>query len=161
MFVWVCLLGVYSFMCMYPASVCRNCVCVCVCVCVCAFVWRGMGPCVCISLFIARETCALTVWHPFIEFIPCLLSLLLAAVCNPPCQNSMPCMKPNVCSCEGRFSGARCEIDVDECAKNNSCSPYTTVCVNTVGSYFCQCRQGFVPKDTYECKGTDNTHCMP
>eukprot|EP00731_Ephydatia_muelleri_P029850 Em0021g373a len=73
-------------------------------------------------------------------------------ICNPPCQYNMPCVSPNTCHCEGRFNGTRCESDVNECAQNNSCSPDTTICINTVGSYFCQCRQGFVMTDTNECK---------
>ena len=55
--------------------------------------------------------------------------------------------------CENRFTGPRCEFDVNECAQNNSCVASTMVCINTVGSYFCQCRPGFEMTSTNECKG--------
>lgn len=41
--------------------------------------------------------------------------------------------------------------DVDECEKK----PCDNICTNTVGSYKCECNEGFVMKDGQEkCKGT-------
>lgn len=51
--------------------------------------------------------------------------------------------------------------DVDECSSGKHQCDNSTVCVNTVGSYTCHCRQGWVPKPGFRdkqmttiCEGT-------
>ena len=43
--------------------------------------------------------------------------------------------------------------DVDECSGNNQCDTNTSTCVNTVGSYKCDCNPGYIhslpANDTY------------
>ena len=45
-------------------------------------------------------------------------------------------------------------VDINEC----KCSPYpciaNTVCINSVGSYDCQCADGFTGNPSVECVGT-------
>lgn len=61
--------------------------------------------------------------------------------------------------------------DVDECSSGKHTCHYSTVCVNTVGSYKCRCRRGWKPKPRFQdkqlnttCEGTwshltpDSTH---
>ncbi|XP_019741711.1 epidermal growth factor-like protein 7 isoform X2 [Hippocampus comes] len=48
---------------------------------------------------------------------------------------------PECCPGWRRFHSLRCNQDVDECAEQHPCSH---VCVNTVGSFRCTCRQGYV-----------------
>ena len=45
------------------------------------------------------------------------------------------------CSCPHGYSGARCEVNVDDC-QGNSCMNNAT-CVDRVGDYECLCRKGF------------------
>jgi len=43
--------------------------------------------------------------------------------------------------------------DMDECAMNNNCVE-NTVCVNTIGSYFCYCKLGYTGNGRHRCFGT-------
>jgi hypothetical protein len=38
-----------------------------------------------------------------------LLPFVLSAVCHPPCKNGGLCMRNNVCSCPGGYTGKRCQ----------------------------------------------------
>lgn len=63
------------------------------------------------------------------------------AVCRKPCQNGGICTRPNVCECHPGWGGKYCHVDVDECrARVPFCAHR---CVNTVGSYKCECQPGF------------------
>lgn len=61
------------------------------------------------------------------------------------------------------FQRQRC-IDIDECSEGTAqCSP-NSHCVNTEGSYECQCARGFIRNSTYGCFATagmclDGTMC--
>ncbi len=49
------------------------------------------------------------------------------------------------CNCENTgYEGNRCEVDIDECATNdsNNCDENAT-CTNTAGSYSCACNNGY------------------
>ncbi|XP_072033190.1 adhesion G-protein coupled receptor V1-like [Amphiura filiformis] len=60
--------------------------------------------------------------------------------CERGCMNGGVCINPDECACPDEFTGTYCEIDVDECQTNaNLCIDITLVCVNTVGSYRCEC----------------------
>ncbi|XP_053955341.1 uncharacterized protein LOC128861319 [Anastrepha ludens] len=74
----------------------------------------------------------------------------LKPVCTKPCQNSGTCSAPDVCSCPVGFTGQFCEHDINECKEEKPCDQ---TCINTVGSYFCKCREGFILQpDQQSCK---------
>ena len=51
-------------------------------------------------------------------------------------------------------------VDKDECALGiNDCNPETSICVNTLGSYVCHCKEGFVlGADGRTCEGGNRAH---
>ncbi|XP_055340005.1 protein kinase C-binding protein NELL2-like [Paramacrobiotus metropolitanus] len=70
-------------------------------------------------------------------------------ICEPVCQNGGHCFAPNTCACQGGFFGPECQVDVDECAFNISSCKANSVCVNTPGSYFCECMDGYKAENPY------------
>ena len=42
-----------------------------------------------------------------------------------------------LCQCDDGWTGANCEVDIDECATNIPCQ--NGACVNTPGSWVCDC----------------------
>ncbi|XP_054440772.1 epidermal growth factor-like protein 7 isoform X3 [Pteronotus mesoamericanus] len=66
-----------------------------------------------------------------------------AAICQPPCQNGGSCVQPGHCRCPAGWQGDTCQTDVDECSAGGGGCLHR--CVNTVGSYWCQCREGHSP----------------
>uniref|UniRef100_A0A8C5WBI2 EGF like domain multiple 8 n=1 Tax=Leptobrachium leishanense TaxID=445787 RepID=A0A8C5WBI2_9ANUR len=63
------------------------------------------------------------------------------AVCRKPCQNGGTCVKPNMCRCLAGWGGRHCHVDIDECRRpSHACSQS---CVNTPGSFRCECHSGF------------------
>ncbi|KAM5298563.1 epidermal growth factor-like protein 7 [Ctenodactylus gundi] len=75
-----------------------------------------------------------------------------AAVCQPPCENGGRCVQPGRCHCPAGWQGNTCQTDVDECHSRGA--PCPQHCVNTAGSYWCQCWEGHSPS-------ADGTHCLP
>ncbi|XP_076793774.1 epidermal growth factor-like protein 7 isoform X6 [Arvicanthis niloticus] len=65
------------------------------------------------------------------------------AVCQPPCGNGGSCVRPGQCRCPVGWQGDTCQTDVDECSTGEASCPQR--CVNTVGSYWCQCWEGQSP----------------
>lgn len=63
-----------------------------------------------------------------------------SAICKHPCKNGGKCVKPDTCSCPSGFSGRYCELDINECQEEKPCDQ---ACYNTLGSYYCKCRDGF------------------
>jgi len=49
-------------------------------------------------------------------------------------------------------------IDIDECA-NNSSNLCAQQCVNTAGSYKCDCYDGYRPVNDTHCEGKQSTVC--
>ena len=43
--------------------------------------------------------------------------------------------------------------DIDECAKPRDVCPYLTECINTVGSYICDCKEAGFKADGKQCLG--------
>lgn len=75
-----------------------------------------------------------------------------AAVCQPPCRNGGSCVRPGRCHCPAGWQGDTCQTDVDECSSGRSGCPQR--CVNTAGSYWCQCWEGHSPS-------ADGRLCLP
>ncbi|XP_023397684.1 epidermal growth factor-like protein 7 isoform X2 [Loxodonta africana] len=75
-----------------------------------------------------------------------------AAVCQPPCQNGGSCVWPGRCNCPAGWQGHTCQTDVDECSWGRGDCPQH--CVNTAGSYRCQCQEGHR-------LSADGTLCLP
>lgn len=47
-------------------------------------------------------------------------------------------------------------LDIDECVTGENLCPYNRQCVNTFGSYFCKCQEGYDLKyveGKYDCVG--------
>lgn len=83
----------------------------------------------------------------------------LSAICKQSCKNGGKCVKPDMCSCPPGFTGRHCELDVNECLEEKPCDQ---ACYNTLGSYYCICRDGFqLMGDKQSCKklstGLDDT----
>ncbi|CAH3188003.1 unnamed protein product [Porites lobata] len=47
------------------------------------------------------------------------------------------------CSCNLQWSGGKCELDIDECAKNTHYCGANAYCNNTKGGYNCTCHPGY------------------
>ncbi|XP_072016985.1 uncharacterized protein [Amphiura filiformis] len=58
--------------------------------------------------------------------------------CETECQNGGVCVGIKLCMCAEGFTGDFCEEDIDECSF--MCTDASVHCVNTPGSYRCQCR---------------------
>ncbi|XP_070600208.1 epidermal growth factor-like protein 8 isoform X1 [Erythrolamprus reginae] len=63
------------------------------------------------------------------------------AICHKSCQNGGSCIQPNKCQCLPGWGGRYCQIDVDEC--DTPLARCAQECLNTAGSYKCQCRAGY------------------
>ncbi|CAC5416599.1 NOTCH2 [Mytilus coruscus] len=59
------------------------------------------------------------------------------------CSNGLSVL--NVCICHHGWTGSDCSIDVDECSRADTspCGERGT-CVNTPGSFHCDCKQSYV-----------------
>ncbi|KAK6969839.1 mucin-like protein [Biomphalaria glabrata] len=56
---------------------------------------------------------------------------------------ALGCDKVEGCVCRSNWRGVSCEVDVDECVEGlANCRP-DQICQNTMGSFACQCDQGF------------------
>lgn len=75
-------------------------------------------------------------------------------VCGPDtCANGGRCVRTVEgsyrCQCLPAWTGPSCTVDVDECV--NSPCPHGSVCVNTGGSFSCECALGFDLEDGRSC----------
>jgi len=70
--------------------------------------------------------------------------------CND--EGSVTCDKVRACVCKPGYTGNSCSVDIDECEQTPNICRDRQLCVNTIGSYVCQCPHGF-KKDGNGCKG--------
>nr|XP_022333526.1 mucin-like protein [Crassostrea virginica] len=77
--------------------------------------------------------------------------------CNQSCgcsQNALQCDSARGCVCRAGWSGSLCDVNVNECADPSLCSA-TEVCVDSQGSYSCQCIDGYQRNATGVCQNVD------
>ncbi|XP_059169978.1 uncharacterized protein LOC131951651 [Physella acuta] len=71
-------------------------------------------------------------------------------LCSP--TTSISCDKVNgTCTCKPGWTSATCNTDVDECSAGVIC-PDHAKCVNTPGSYLCQCQAGYHKTSDSQCQ---------
>ncbi|KAL3837566.1 hypothetical protein ACJMK2_022914, partial [Sinanodonta woodiana] len=66
--------------------------------------------------------------------------------CSTDCNCSVGadrCDKVNGCVCKNGWSGTKCDTDINECSNTTLCSGANMNCLNTPGSYQCQCNSGY------------------
>ncbi|KAK6971066.1 latent-transforming growth factor beta-binding protein 4, partial [Biomphalaria glabrata] len=85
-----------------------------------------------------------------------------ASTCQ--CNGRGYCDPVRGCVCNNNWSGANCELDVDECLLPTTCNQ-GFLCFNSLGSYKCECPAGYnidnmICKDVNECSDpTVNITC--
>eukprot|EP00105_Crassostrea_gigas_P042845 XP_019926993.1 PREDICTED: uncharacterized protein LOC105338278 [Crassostrea gigas] len=70
-------------------------------------------------------------------------------------EKSVSCNQVNgTCLCKTGWYGNNCDVDVDECAQTSTC-PTSSRCVNSPGSYSCECDAGttMANGECVECRG--------
>jgi len=90
---------------------------------------------------------------PTVDGVQCSsLDFLEIEGCNKMCYNGGALLSTS-CQCLQGFTGSCCELDVDECANaNGGCQQQ---CTNEVGSFKCDCFEGFVINEMNICKDID------
>ena len=78
------------------------------------------------------------------------------------CTQTCTCIASNTASCDKVFGnctcnpgweGANCGTDIDECALDTDGCPVNSECIDTPGSFRCQCNDGFVFGSDGACRG--------
>ncbi|KAL4231074.1 Matrilin-4 [Mactra antiquata] len=64
------------------------------------------------------------------------------------------------CQCHAGFSGDTCHDDIDECNRGNPCY-HRGVCHNTIGSWWCECLDGWNGTEHCGENITESRLCMP
>ncbi|RDD43574.1 Neurogenic locus notch-like protein 1, partial [Trichoplax sp. H2] len=75
-----------------------------------------------------------------------------------PCVNGF-CLRNNYsyhCLCLSGYTGQNCEQDIDEC--QDEANPCQEICVNTLGSYRCDCKVGNILLSNKECYDPCKNH---
>lgn len=44
-------------------------------------------------------------------------------------------------------------LDIDECTSGLNVCPTVSTCINTDGSYYCKCNEGYFQSNSYSCSG--------
>lgn len=56
------------------------------------------------------------------------------------------------CQCKSGWFGLHCDEDIDECSANQALCANNRICVNTHGSFVCQCQHGYFNNSIGECE---------
>ncbi|XP_045189499.2 protocadherin Fat 4-like [Mercenaria mercenaria] len=66
------------------------------------------------------------------------------------------------CTCNAKWTGNDCQTDVDECTTNaNICTAIANqACENTIGSYYCTCKQGYRSTTDNTCEISTSTETL-
>ena len=89
------------------------------------------------------EILALTVSYFSKQNYKKIVSKVIGGCLLTPCQNSGTCHNSGICLCAPGFTGTDCSYDINECTSFTNVCQMSSVCINTVGSYFCNCSIGF------------------
>ena len=57
------------------------------------------------------------------------------------------------CTCKAGWTGENCTDDIDECDSNTTCEDVLQTCVNTDGSFTCECVDGYTGTKLRTCEG--------
>ncbi|XP_053395361.1 uncharacterized protein LOC123523940 isoform X4 [Mercenaria mercenaria] len=82
------------------------------------------------------------------------------STCKCNSENTKLCdPKTGTCDCLTGWQGDTCEVDVNECDNETlyECT-YNSKCLNTNGSYICECVTGYVMTSDGFCEGCDRQH---
>ncbi|VDH91538.1 Hypothetical predicted protein [Mytilus galloprovincialis] len=89
-------------------------------------------------------------------------NIQIEAICygSTSCPNGGTCFLPDTCLCTTGFDGLQCSAiyqyiisDINECHESNNC---TQLCNNTMGSYDCNCHQGYqLERNGFTCTGVN------
>ncbi|XP_065194002.1 adhesion G protein-coupled receptor L4-like [Sycon ciliatum] len=79
-----------------------------------------------------------------------------------PCSVAGECvfnatLQSAVCVCQAGMTGMKCDVDIDECSRpdlNNCDQPPVAYCINSYGSFGCECNTGF-DGNGRECEDVD------
>ncbi|XP_061188739.1 uncharacterized protein LOC133196904 [Saccostrea echinata] len=94
--------------------------------------------------------------HPGYQLMPDLKSCTACDAvhwgvnCNQSCdctQNALSCDPKFGCRCKEGWTGTHCETNINECQDGGPCGALEN-CVDTPGSYVCQCKGGYQRNDT-------------
>ena len=75
-------------------------------------------------------------------------------------RGATSCDAATGCVCEDGWIGVTCEADINECddeEMQKDCSEKLAVCVNSPGSFSCQCEVGYAEDDEGICRGNGIT----
>ncbi|PFH36284.1 calcium binding egf domain-containing protein [Besnoitia besnoiti] len=85
---------------------------------------------------ILRGICSIPAFNPCVPEAQCVPTV--------PVIGEAACVCPNGSTGDGLASGEGC-VDINECATaHNDCDERTTVCINTPGSFRCECKPGYL-----------------
>ncbi|KAH9523895.1 hypothetical protein Btru_047342, partial [Bulinus truncatus] len=78
-------------------------------------------------------------------------------VCNNTCvcnqTNTLYCANHNgACACRSGWTSVDCTVDTNECLDPNKCDDPYGVCINTPGSFVCQCKPGMIKNTSGNCE---------
>ncbi|XP_059158121.1 uncharacterized protein LOC131942326 [Physella acuta] len=82
-----------------------------------------------------------------------------ATECNCSPRGTSRCDPTQGCQCKAGWAGTWCQDDIDECSSLVPPCPETS-CVNTFGSFYCQCKQGYSFENN-TCKDLDECLSSP
>ncbi|KAK3590313.1 hypothetical protein CHS0354_034248 [Potamilus streckersoni] len=74
--------------------------------------------------------------------------------CNNTCQcgqGAIECDHTKGCICSKTWTGTNCDEDIDECLVPNICNDSFKICLNTNGSYRCNCKDGYTLNASGSC----------